>query len=58
LGVDGKASPSVLYFGTKNDKYRFEEEINAENLAEFVKKVNSGEIEQFLKSAPIPEPSD
>ena len=28
LGVDGNSSPSVLYFGTKNDKYRFENEIS------------------------------
>lgn len=45
--------------GDKNDKYFFDkEEINKENLASFIARVQAGEVEQFLKSAPIPETND
>ncbi len=56
LGVDISATPVVLYMGDKNDKYRYNaEEITVDNLSAFVAGVQSGEIEQFLKSAEIPE---
>lgn len=40
------------------NKYNFNEEINAETLASFVKRVQAGEVELFLKSAPVPESND
>lgn len=59
VGVDTKNVPAVLYMGDKNDKYFFDkEEINKDNLASFVARVQAGEVEQFLKSAPIPEEND
>lgn len=58
LGVNTKETPQVLYMGEKNDKYNFENEITKENLASFIEKVQAGEIEQYLKSAPIPESND
>ena len=45
--------------GDKNDKYKFDaDEINKDTLASFVSRVKAGEIEQFLKSAPVPESND
>lgn len=59
LGVDTKNTPAVLFMGDKNDKYNFDgEEINKDTLASFVTRVQNGEVEQFLKSAPIPETND
>jgi len=59
LGVDTNATPQVLLFNEKAEKFRYTEEaITAELLASFVTKVSAGEIEQFLKSAPVPEPND
>lgn len=59
LGVDTKSAPAILYMGAKSDKYSFDaEEISKETLASFVNRVQAGEIEQFLKSAPIPESND
>ena len=58
LGVDVKNSPKVLFMGDKTDKYNFNGEINKDSLAEFITKVKAGEIEQFLKSAPVPETND
>ena len=56
VGVDTKNVPTVLYMGDKNDKYFYDqEEITKDNLASFVSRVQAGEVEQFLKSAPIPE---
>lgn len=48
-----------MFFGAKSDKYKFDkEEITKDNLADFVQRVKAGEVEQFLKSAPIPEDND
>ena len=59
LGVDGKAAPQVLFLGAKSEKYRYDkDEINKENLADFIERVKAGEVEQFLKSAPVPESND
>jgi protein disulfide-isomerase A1 len=59
LGVNTASTPQVLYLGGSGEKYKFDaEEINAETLASFVSRVQSGAVEQFLKSAEIPEPND
>jgi protein disulfide-isomerase A1 len=58
LGVDAKSTPRVLYLGEKQDKYSFEGEVTKDALASFISKVQAGEVEQFLKSAPIPESND
>lgn len=59
LGVKADAAPVVLYFGAKSEKYNFDADtITSQTLAAFVTKVEAGEIEQFLKSAPIPETND
>lgn len=59
LGVDISATPKILFMNSKQAKYRFDsEEINADNIASFVGKIKSGEIDPFLKSAPIPETND
>ena len=59
LGVDGKSAPQVLFLGAKSEKYRYDkDEINKENLKSFIERVQAGEVEQFLKSAPIPETND
>lgn len=58
LGVDTKSTPKILYFGDKQDKYFFEGTPTKDNLATFISKVQAGEVEQFLKSAPIPETND
>jgi protein disulfide isomerase len=59
LGVDTESTPTVLLLKDGSEKYRYEDDaITAEGLATFVAKVNSGEIQPFLKSAPIPEPND
>lgn len=59
LGVDTSSTPKVLFLTSKQGKYRFDaEEITSDNLAAFIQRVNNGEIEPFLKSAPIPESND
>lgn len=58
VGVDVSTTPRILYLGEKQDKYVFEGEVSAESLATFVTKVQAGEVEQYLKSAPIPETND
>jgi protein disulfide isomerase len=59
LGVDLNETPKVLYLSSAQEKYRFDAaEITAETLAAFAAKIKSGEIEPFLKSAPVPEPND
>jgi protein disulfide isomerase len=59
LGVNTESTPAVLLLKDGTEKYRFEgDAVTAEALATFVSKVNSGEIQQFLKSAPVPEPND
>lgn len=59
MGVDTNNVPSVLYLGATNDKYIYDQdEITSENLASFVQRVQAGEVEQFLKSAEIPESND
>jgi len=58
LGVDAKNTPTILYLGEKQDKYFFEGTPSKEELSTFVTKVQAGEIEQYLKSAPIPETND
>jgi protein disulfide isomerase len=59
LGVNTANSPAVLYLGAKNDKYVYDQdEITAENLGSFLDRVKAGEVEQFLKSAEIPESND
>ena len=51
--------PAVLFLGAKNDKYLFDQsEITAETLGSFLQRVQAGEVDQFLKSAEIPEPND
>ena len=45
--------------GSKGPKYRFDsDDITSENLASFIDRINKGEVEPFLKSAPIPESND
>lgn len=59
MGVDTSSTPKVLFLSSKQAKYRFDgDEITSENLASFIQRVNNGEVEQFLKSAPIPESND
>lgn len=59
LGVDTSSTPKVLYLSNKQAKYRFDsEEVTSDNLAAFIEKVKNGEIEPFLKSAPVPETND
>jgi protein disulfide-isomerase A1 len=59
LGVDLSDTPKVLFLSSKQEKFRFEPtEITAENLANFVSHIRNGEIEAFLKSAPIPESNE
>ncbi len=59
MGVDTNDVPAVLYLGAANDKYVYDqEEITGDNLASFLKRVQAGEVEQFLKSAEIPESND
>lgn len=59
LGVDPKNTPTILFMGDKADKYFFDsEEINKDSISSFVSRVQAGEVEQFLKSAPIPETND
>lgn len=58
VGVDVSTTPKFLYLGEKQEKYNFDGEATKDNLATFVSKVKAGEIEQFLKSAPIPETND
>lgn len=58
IGVDVSTTPKVLYLGEKQDKYVFEGEITGESLGSFVSRVQAGEVEQYLKSAPIPETND
>lgn len=59
LGVKTNNVPAVLYLGSANDKYLYDqEEITAENLASFLERVKAGSVEQFLKSAEIPESND
>ena len=59
MGVNTANVPSVLYLGAANDKYIYDqEEITAENLALFLQRIKSGEVEPFLKSAEVPESND
>lgn len=58
VGVNTQETPQILYLGEKQDKYIFEGEASQEGLATFLSKVQAGEVEQYLKSAPIPEPND
>lgn len=58
VGVDTSSTPKVLYLGEKQDKYVLEGEISKDSLTAFVSKVQAGEVEQYLKSAPIPETND
>lgn len=59
LGVDVKNSPKVLFMGEKTDKYNFDgEAITKDNLASFLARIKAGEVEQFLKSAKVPESND
>ena len=58
LGVDAKNAPTILYLGEKQDKYFFEGTASKDELSTFITKVQAGEIEQYLKSAPIPETND
>ena len=59
MGVNTANVPSVLYLGAANDKYIYDqEEITAENLASFLQRIKSGEVEPFLKSAEVPESND
>lgn len=59
LGVDTSSTPKVLFLTSKQAKYRFDgDEITSDNLAAFIQRVNNGEVEQFLKSAPVPESND
>lgn len=58
VGVDTSSTPKFLYLGEKQDKYVFEGEVSKDTLATFVSQVQAGEIEQYLKSAPVPEKND
>jgi protein disulfide isomerase len=59
LGVDISSTPRVLYLNDKSLKFRFDQDdITADNLKDFIARIQSGEIEPFLKSAPIPESND
>jgi protein disulfide-isomerase A1 len=58
VGVDTEQTPAVLLLKDGSEKYRFNAEVSAEALGEFVGKVNSGELKPFLKSAPVPETND
>ena len=59
MGVNTKNAPVILYMGSKSEKYNFDaEEVTKDSLASFVSRVQAGSVEQFLKSAPIPETND
>lgn len=59
LGVNTENVPAVLFLGAKNDKYLFDQsEITTETLTSFLQRAQAGEVEQFLKSAEIPENND
>lgn len=59
MGVNTNNVPAVLYLGATNDKYLWDEEsITADTLASFYQRIKAGEVEQFLKSAEIPESND
>lgn len=59
LGVDTASTPKVLFLSSKQLKYRFDsDEITADNLASFLQRIRSGELEPFLKSAPVPESNE
>lgn len=58
LGVNLENTPQVLYFSSEAQKYKLEGDITAEALANFVERVERREVEQFLKSAPVPESND
>jgi protein disulfide-isomerase A1 len=56
LGVNTNNTPTILYLGDKADKYNYDlDDITKDNLADFVSRVQEGKVQQFLKSAPIPE---
>jgi len=59
LGEFGVDSPSndrkyVLGRGANDEKYKFEGEYSVENLEKFARDLLAGNLEQFLKSEPIP----
>lgn len=59
MGVDTSATPQILFLNEKTEKFRYSSsEITAETLATFVSQASSGELEPFLKSAPVPESND
>ena len=59
MGVNTKNAPVILYMGSKSEKYNFDaEEVTKDSLASFVSRVQAGSVEQFWKSAPIPETND
>lgn len=59
LGVDTSVTPQVLYLNAKQAKFIYDAtEISLDNLISFVSRVQSGEVEAFLKSAPIPASND
>jgi len=54
--VNGKRF--ILGRGPNAEKYKCEQEYSVENLEKFARDLAAGNVEQFLKSEPIPEPND
>ncbi len=58
LGVDVSATPKVVLLKEARNKYLSGESVTVEGIQAFVAKVESGEVNKLLKSAPVPENND
>lgn len=56
--MDLSTVPTVVYLGGDGTKYVLEGEYDVESLGNFFKQAEARELEQFLKSHPIPETND
>lgn len=55
VSKDGKY---VLARGSKNEKFKYSGEFSYEALEDFARKLAAGELEQYLKSQPVPEQTE
>lgn len=59
MGVDISNTPKLIYLNSKTLKYSYDyDEVTVDNLKSFAERISSGEVEPYLKSAPIPESND
>jgi len=59
MGVDINATPKLVYLNSKTVKYVYDyDDVTVENLKSFAERISTGEVDPFLKSAPIPESND